>query len=359
MKRKYLSLIIAAALSIAMKDMGESVNATPILNEYQEILTKVDKANSNIQELDEKINLLLSKQEDTKASIDEKSNAINEKQSEIDVIYSLLKDNEDDFRARVRAVYKNGNEPAIEVLTNSKTVGDLIERATTIEKVSKYEKLIIDNIRDNKNKLEKEQSVYNKELKKLNSLNKKLTAQISETEKEKSNQEKLLAEANELKIRYSSELAYVNDANNESALNLRQSTATIASANIASRGGDTNNATAMAVLSEAANHLGKPYAWGAKGPNSFDCSGFVQYVFGKVGINAPAPTYNQETLGRYVPKGQEEPGDLVFFGTPGSTYHVGIYVGNGLYIHAPQTGDVVKYSNLSAAHGYSFARRLI
>lgn len=359
MKRKYLSLIIAAALLIAMEDMGESVNATPMLSEYQEILSKVDEANSNIQKLDEKISNLLSEQENTKASINEKSEAINKKQAEIDEVYSILKENEDDFKARVRAVYKNGNEPAIEILSKSKTLGDLIERAATIEKVSTYEKNIIDNIRDNKNKLDKEKSTYNKEIKKLNSLNKKLAAQITDTEKEKSEQEKLLAEANELKVKYSTELAFIDNANNELGLSLGQGTATIASATVASRGEDINSASAMAVLSEAANHLGKPYVWGAKGPNSFDCSGFVQYVFGKVGINAPAPTYTQETLGSYVPKGQEQPGDLVFFGTPGNTHHVGIYVGNGLYIHAPQTGDVVKYSNLSSASDYSFARRIL
>ncbi|MFF0308658.1 NlpC/P60 family protein [Streptosporangium sp. NPDC004379] len=84
----------------------------------------------------------------------------------------------------------------------------------------------------------------------------------------------------------------------------------------------------------------KPYVWGAEGPNSFDCSGLVLWAYQKVGISLPHYTGDQWTAGTHVSRDQLRPGDLVFFYS--DLHHVGIYLGAGLMIHAPQTGDVVR-----------------
>ncbi|WP_297637787.1 C40 family peptidase [uncultured Clostridium sp.] len=102
-----------------------------------------------------------------------------------------------------------------------------------------------------------------------------------------------------------------------------------------------NTATVQAVLNEAYKHLGKPYVWGATGPDSFDCSGFTSYVYRKAaGREIGRTTYNQVGAGRAVSRSQLQPGDLVFT----SAGHVGIYVGNGNMIHAPSSGDKLKVS---------------
>ena len=98
--------------------------------------------------------------------------------------------------------------------------------------------------------------------------------------------------------------------------------------------------------------LGRPYVWGADGPNSFDCSGLTQYVWGKAGVYLPHFTGAQWNMGRHISFGDLQPGDLVFFYP--DHHHVGIYIGGGKMIHAPQTGDVVKIapawrSNFSGA----------
>jgi cell wall-associated NlpC family hydrolase len=125
---------------------------------------------------------------------------------------------------------------------------------------------------------------------------------------------------------------------------------------------------AQKVVQYAKDNLGKKYVWGATGPNSFDCSGLVQYVYKKVGINLNRVSRDQATQGVAVSKSNLQPGDLVFFNginsKAGSTYisHVGIYIGNGEFIHASNpTRGVVKDSLSSDYYTkhYVKARRII
>ncbi len=101
------------------------------------------------------------------------------------------------------------------------------------------------------------------------------------------------------------------------------------------------------VLTNAKKYLGLPYLYGGTSPSTgFDCSGFTQYVFAKAGISIPRVSYEQAAAGKAVPSSQLRPGDLVAFYSPVS--HVGIYLGDGTFIHSPKTGDVIKITKLSA-----------
>jgi cell wall-associated NlpC family hydrolase len=91
--------------------------------------------------------------------------------------------------------------------------------------------------------------------------------------------------------------------------------------------------------------LGKPYRYGAEGPGSFDCSGLTSWAFDQVGVTLPRSSSQQARVGTPVSRDELRPGDLLFFYQPVS--HVGIYVGDNKMINAPQTGDVVKYSDIS------------
>lgn len=101
-------------------------------------------------------------------------------------------------------------------------------------------------------------------------------------------------------------------------------------------------------------YLGVPYVWGGTSPAGFDCSGLVQYVYRECGIELPRTTYTQINCGEYVSIDSLAIGDIVFFGN----YHVGIYIGDYQYIHAPQSGDVVKIQSMNSYCPTS-ARRII
>jgi cell wall-associated NlpC family hydrolase len=93
-------------------------------------------------------------------------------------------------------------------------------------------------------------------------------------------------------------------------------------------------------LRAALTQRGKPYVWGAAGPDSYDCSGLVMWAFAQEGISLPHYTGDQWNSGMHVSRADLEPGDLVFFFADIS--HVGIYIGNGLMVDAPSTGQVVQ-----------------
>ena len=109
------------------------------------------------------------------------------------------------------------------------------------------------------------------------------------------------------------------------------------------------------VVSIAKRYLGAPYLWAASGPNRFDCSGFTMFVYRQVGVSLPHSSRAQIGYGERVSRSDLQAGDLVFFGSP--IHHVGIYVGGGMYIHAPRTGDVVKISPLGSRSDFAGACR--
>ena len=130
--------------------------------------------------------------------------------------------------------------------------------------------------------------------------------------------------------------------------------ASLAPAVAAAAGPSTADAGAAA-LAHARQQLGKPYAYGATGPGSFDCSGLTQAAWKAAGVTLPRTSQQQFAVGKKVAKADLRPGDLVFFYGSKPT-HVALYVGDGVIIHAPRPGKGVEYSKV-AYMPFSGARR--
>ncbi len=127
--------------------------------------------------------------------------------------------------------------------------------------------------------------------------------------------------------------------------------------------GDSRNPQLAQLMALIPPEMGKPYQWGGSGPDSYDCSGLVYSLYGKIGISLPRVSVDQASAGTYVARENLRYGDLVFFAKDGKKInHVGIYVGNGEFVHAPQTGDVVKKTTLLTGYYnkcYYTARRVL
>ena len=115
-------------------------------------------------------------------------------------------------------------------------------------------------------------------------------------------------------------------------------------------------AASQVAVDTALAQLGDPYVYGAAGPDSFDCSGLTMYAWSAAGVALPHSSSMQSTVGTPVSYSDLQPGDLVFFYSPIS--HVAMYIGNGLIVSAPHTGDVVKVVALAYMPDYAGARRI-
>jgi hypothetical protein len=108
-------------------------------------------------------------------------------------------------------------------------------------------------------------------------------------------------------------------------------------------------ATAADIIATMRTAIGKPYVFGAEGPDAFDCSGLMQWAFGKNGITLPRIAADQAKVGTEVPRSSIQPGDMIFSIWDGASVpsHVALYIGNNQYLNAPQEGENVKIGTLN------------
>lgn len=163
----------------------------------------------------------------------------------------------------------------------------------------------------------------------------------------------------------------ISTTNGWSKINYNGSIGYVSSQYLSSSSTDSSTSITLSsvnkVISLAKSLLGKSYVWGAQGPSTFDCSGFTYYVFkNAANITLPRVSQDQSTYGTYVSKSNLKAGDLIFFDTVGpnngAVTHVGIYIGNGQFIHAASGQGKVVINNLNSTYyvnAYVNARRVL
>ena len=320
---------------------------------YNQAKNNVDSIEMAVEKMDLEIENRLEQISEAKVRIAETQQEIENTIKNIQVAEEKIKEEEDLFNERMRSMYINGVDSYIEVILNSEGFADFISRVDNIKKIVEYDNEVIAKLTDKKVMIENQRTSLEAERTKLLVLKADNEKKMDELQAKKAEQEVLIVEARRQQNASSgklSEAQAIVNATMKEIQKIRDKTPKFTP----SRGSSTLSSDA--VVAYASNFLGTPYRWGANGPSSFDCSGFTKYVFAHFGVSLTRTTYTQINEGSYVSRGDLEPGDLVFFGS-GTPHHVGIYVGNNSYIHAPSTGDVVKVSAMTRSD-YLSGRRV-
>jgi len=279
--------------------------------------------------------------------------------------------------SRLRQLYIQGQgDSTLEVLLGSTSLEDIVTRLDAIQRVSHQDARILKDVKqykkavlDTRGRLQDARAKQVQVVQQRADQKRSIEGQISE-------QNQLLAsikdQIQQLRIEEQRRQAELKREAEARAAAAKAAAIQAQQAAIAQASADTTSLSAPAptdtnvpaprygnVVSIALQYLGVPYVWGGASPSTgFDCSGLVMFVFAQVGIYLPHNAAAQYGYGTPVSKDQLAPGDLVFFDGLG---HVGIYIGNGQFVHAPHTGDVVKISSLSEGWytaTYVGARRL-
>jgi len=323
-------------------------------NAYTKAQNNIANIESSIEKLDSDIEGMYAEVDKAKVKISETEKQIGKTTKGIEVAEGDIKKEEDLFNKRMRSMYMNGVDSYVEVLLDSKGIEDLISRAENVKKIVEYDNKMISELTAKKTAIQKRKVVLETEKSKLVLLKTDNENKLDKLKNKKQEQNVLIAEAKKEEQAYSGKIndgQAIVDATMKQIQKIKDS----APKYTPSRG--SASLSSNAIVAYASNFLGTPYVWGAAGPKFFDCSGFMQYIYNHFGVSLSRTTFTQINEGSYVPRENLQPGDLIFFGTQSNPHHVGMYVGNNSYIHAPRTGDVIKISALTRGD-YLTARRV-
>jgi peptidoglycan DL-endopeptidase CwlO len=275
-----------------------------------------------------------------------------------------LKQSEALLSARLVEMYTSGDENlGLDVLLGASSIDELISRIDTMNRVSDQSTEVLRRVKVFRAAVKQRRA-------RLKSAHVQQAELVAERSAQKASIEGQLAERRQLLSSIKDQIAEMQAAEQARQAEL----AAQARARIETAGATVLDASAGAVVDPPATYapppgkyggvvgiamqyLGIPYVYGGASPAGFDCSGFVMYVFGQVGVSPPHNAAAQYGYGMPVSRDQLQPGDLVFFNGLG---HVGIYIGGGQFVHSPHTGDVVKISSISGWYSSTWvgARRL-
>jgi len=267
---------------------------------------------------------------------------------------------EDLLSQRAEAIYRSGPVGIADVLLGTRDFQDFLSRVDALDRISASDADLVIRIRSQRDEVTRVQvALENREGEQV-ALRTDATAKQAVVEAAVRQQSSYVASLNsQVKTLMKQEAA-------------REAAAAAALARSARRtAGASSRSTDLGSLGEphpevvqiASHYLGVPYVWGGSSPSGFDCSGLAQYCYAKAGISIPRTSREQFRIGHYIPPGRTDllgAGDLVFFGYGADAsriHHVGIYAGNGTFIEAPYTGEVVRYARLSSRGDYVGAVR--
>ena len=373
-----------------------SMIVTPVLAAPSVDDLKKEKASkpNEVSSLQSQLTTLMGKVNTLESELIQTGEDITKAQSDLVVAQKKEKEQYAAMKKRIKYMYEAGNDSAFETLVTSDDFTDLLSKAEYVQNVHSYDRKQLqeyvetkqqisdlkDSLEKDQKELESKQAEYEKQGDNLNNLITSKSAEVANLDSEiqaaaeaaareaaeraareaaaKEAERQQAAASNHNAASTSNRNNTTSNRNNttssSTATSNRNNTTSSSSASVATKPSNSSsstttsgtNANGGSIVSRAYSQLGKPYVWGACGPNSFDCSGFVSYCltgsYTRLGTTL--------TFMGWTRVSNPQPGDVVTTAT-----HCGIYIGNGQMIHAPHTGDVVKVGPVQS--GMIYVRR--
>ena len=360
-----------------------SMIVTPVLAAPSVDDLKKEKASkqNEVSSLQSQLTTLMGKVNTLESELIQTGEDITKAQSDLVVAQKKEKEQYAAMKKRIKYMYEAGNDSAFETLVTSDDFTDLLSKAEYVQNVHSYDRKQLqeyvetkqqisdlkDSLEKDQKELESKQVEYEKQGDNLNNLITSKSSEVANLDSEiqaaaeaaareaaeRAAREAAAKEAERQQAAASNHNAASTSNRNNTTSN-RNNTTSSSSASVATKPSHSSsstttsgtNANGGSIVSRAYSQLGKPYVWGAYGPNSFDCSGFVSYCltgsYTRLGTTL--------TFMGWTRVSNPQPGDVVTTAT-----HCGIYIGNGQMIHAPHTGDVVKVGPVQS--GMIYVRR--
>lgn len=304
---------------------------------------QLEQIKNEVQAIDNRMEIVVEQYNSAVLRVEENQAAIRRNEAEIASMQAAIQERQAILGARLREMYMNGNTDVLEVLTDCKSVDDLISNVSLARRISDYDVGIIRSVSEARDDLSAATQG-------LEARRAELTAAMNDVASQKAGIEAELARRKSLLAGVESEVnALIAQEQSRQTTSARPSTGTRTV-----YPAPPPNPNAPAVVKVAYAQLGKPYVYAGSGPDVFDCSGLVMYCYAQVGVRLPHSSFAQKNCGSPVSYADLQPGDLVFFHGYG---HVGMYIGDGNYIHAPRTGDVVRIADLGRRKDFCGACR--
>lgn len=362
-----------------------SMIVTPVLAAPSVDDLKKEKASkqNEVSSLQSQLTTLMGKVNTLESELIQTGEDITKAQSDLVVAQKKEKEQYAAMKKRIKYMYEAGNDSAFETLVTSDDFTDLLSKAEYVQNVHSYDRKQLqeyvetkqqisdlkDSLEKDQKELESKQAEYEKQGDNLNNLITSKSAEVANLDSEiQAAAEAAAKEAAERAAKEAAKKQQASADNNSTSSNRHNSTTSnkhntsnttrpsgnnTSSSTTKPSGNNTSsnttsgsNANGGTIVSRAYSQLGKPYVWGAYGPSSFDCSGFVSYCltgsYTRLGTTL--------TFMGWTRVSNPQPGDVVTTAT-----HCGIYIGNGQMIHAPHTGDVVKVGPVQS--GMIYVRR--
>lgn len=360
-----------------------SMIVTPVLAAPSVDDLKKEKAakQNEVSSLQSQLTTLMGKVNTLESELIQTGEDITKAQSDLVVAQKKEKEQYAAMKKRIKYMYEAGNDSAFETLVTSDDFTDLLSKAEYVQNVHSYDRKQLqeyvetkqqisdlkDSLEKDQKELESKQVEYEKQGDNLNNLITSKSSEVANLDSEiqaaaeaaareaaeRAAREAAAKEAERQQAAASNHNAASTSNRNNTTSN-RNNTTSSSSASVATKPSNSSsstttsgtNANGGSIVSRAYSQLGKPYVWGAYGPDSFDCSGFVSYCltgsYTRLGTTL--------TFMGWTRVSNPQPGDVVTTAT-----HCGIYIGNGQMIHAPHTGDVVKVGPVQS--GMIYVRR--